>query len=172
LKDDGNGAPSRAHPDSKSIVITHIGLNVDIISVIFRLAWKSALAVWRRVLSSSCTRRTADRGDFGKVEAALETLRQSGQECATRAELWSKDAKPLAGATLIDLVEQIDDVEPELHSLQDTGIDRLDDAEVHLLVAGQAGAIWNGAVRSEAAPGSQVDGEPGVGRRQLVFDTG
>ena len=48
------------------------------------------------------------------IAALSETLCQTGQECASRAELWGKDAEPGARADLVDLVEQIDDVEAEI----------------------------------------------------------
>jgi hypothetical protein len=84
--------------------------------------------------------------------------------------LRGKDAEPLAGPDLVDLVEQVNDVEAKFHAFENTGVDRLDDAEIDLLVARQAGAVWDGAVRSESAPGGQVDGKPGVIRRKRILD--
>jgi len=86
--------------------------------------------------------------------------------------LRGKDAEPLAGANLVDLVEQVDHVEAQFHPLEDPGVDRLHDAEIDLLVAGQAGAIWYRAVGPETAAGGQVDGKAGIGGRQFVFDAG
>ena len=88
-KEDGNGALSRAHPDSKSIVSVHIGRNAD---------FMGGRSVWITTLS--------------------RTLRQTGQECVSRAELRGKDAEPGAYADLVDLIEQIDDVEAEFHALR------------------------------------------------------
>jgi len=81
-------------------------------------------------------RRESDRGEFVESAAASETLRQSGQKCAAQAELRREDAEPGTAAHLVDLVEQVDNVEAQLHPLQEAGVDRLDNAEIHLLIAG------------------------------------
>ena len=73
-----------------------------------------------------------------------------------------KDTEALAGANLIDLVKQVDHVETKFHPLEDPGVDWLDDAEIDLLVAWQAGAIGDGARRPEAAAGGEVNRKPGV----------
>jgi hypothetical protein len=98
-------------------------------------------------------RRDSDRGDFVEIAITSEALRQAGQECAARAELRRKDSEPLAGANLVDLVEQVDHIETEFHPLQEAGGDRLDDAEIDLLIARQAGSIRYGAGRPETTTG-------------------
>src|SRR5215831_8325734 len=117
-------------------------------------------------------RRDSDRGDFVKIAATSETLGQSGQECAAWAELGGKDPEPLAGTDLVDLVEQVDDVEAQFHSLKEAGGDRLDNAEIHLLITRQAGAVRDGAVRPKAATGDQIDGKTGIIRRKRILDAG
>src|SRR6516165_1776535 len=105
---------------------------------------------------------------------ALKALGQPGEEGAPRAELRSKDAEPGAAAYLVDLVEQVDDVEPQLDTLQEAGGDRLDDAEIDLLIAGQGTAV-RGPTRtggSETAGGGEVGGKPSVRRRKRIFDPG
>ena len=57
-----------------------------------------------------------------------------------------EDSEPGAAADLIYLIEQVDNVEAELGPLVDTGVDPLEDAEIHLLIAGQSGSVRNGAV--------------------------
>jgi hypothetical protein len=109
----------------------------------------------RNIARRQPARRDSDRGDFVEIATALETLRQASQECAARTELRRKDAKPLAGADLVDLVEQVDYVETQFHSLQEAGGDRLDDAEIDLLIAWQASTVRNGAVHPKAATGKR-----------------
>ena len=72
---------------------------------------------------------------------ALEPLGQPGEEGAAGTELRVADTHPGAVADLIDLIEQVEDVEAQLHSLIEAGIDRLNHAEIDLLVARQAGPI-------------------------------
>src|SRR4029077_388325 len=106
-------------------------------------------------------KRDADRGDF--VETAWsEALRQPGQEGAARTELRGKDPKALAGTNLVDLVKQVDDVRAQFHTLEDPGRDRLDDAEIHLLIARQAATVRDGASRPQAAALDEVGGKTGA----------
>ena len=71
-KDDGNGAPSGAHPDSKSIVVAHIGGNADFISRPFRLTQKSTPAGKG---SFKVAPNDKARGDFVEIANTSETLR-------------------------------------------------------------------------------------------------
>src|SRR5437867_3327084 len=120
-----------------------------------------------------------DRGDFVETTAASETLRQPGKKGPARTELRVADTDARAVADLVDLVEQVEDVEADFRSLEKAGGDRLNEAEVHLLIAWQAVAVWNCAIGHAArvggpqtAAGNQVDGKPGSGRRPLILDTG
>src|SRR5215472_6853540 len=72
---------------------------------------------------------------------ALEPLGQPDEEGAAGTELRVADTHPRAVANLIDLIEQVEDVEAQLHSLIEAGVYRLNHAEIDLLVAGQAGPI-------------------------------
>ena len=117
VKDEGKGAPSRAHADSTSIVIAHTGRNTNFIS---------ACCIWRRsTYQVSCRKpfcggaqdETRIATIFVEIAALSETLRQSGQECATRTELRRKDAEPGAAADPVGLVEQVEDVETQFHPL-------------------------------------------------------
>ena len=91
-----------------------------------------------------------------------EALRQADQECSARTKLWGKDAEAGAAANLVDLIEQVENVEAEFQPLVDPGVNRLDDAEIHLLVAGQGGPVRRPARErgSETAAGSEVEGKP------------
>ena len=73
MKDDGNGAPSGAHPDSKSIVVAHIGGNADFISRPFPLTQESAPAVCKGPLEAAPNDEA--RGDFVEIVTTSETLR-------------------------------------------------------------------------------------------------
>src|SRR5260370_25791439 len=102
----------------------------------------------------------------------LEALGQAGEEGAARAELRIADADTGAVADLVDLVEQVENVEAQLEALVKAGVNRLNNAEVHLLIAGQAVPV-RAPVRvggPEAAAGGEVGGEKGPGRRHSVFD--
>src|SRR5271169_6137505 len=101
-------------------------------------------------------------------------LGQAGEDGAARAELRRKDAQPGAAANLVDLVEQVDDVKAQFQPLVDPGVDRLNDAEIHLLVAGQRSPVRRPARKrgSETAAGGKVDREESVPGRDLIFDAG
>src|SRR5260370_27393449 len=104
----------------------------------------------------------------------LEALGQAGEEGAARAELRIADAEPGAVADLVDLVEQVENVEAQLEALVQSGVNRLNNAEVHLLIAGQAVPV-RAPVRvggREAAAGGKVGGEKSTGRRHSVLDAG
>jgi hypothetical protein len=106
------------------------------------------------------------------VGETLEPLRQPGEERAARTKLRRKDPEPGAAAKLVDLIEQVDDVKAELQPLVDAGVDRLDDAEINLLIARQGGSI-RGPARAlgpEPAAGGQVSRKKGVPGGDLVFD--
>ena len=97
----------------------------------------------------------------------LEALGQTGEEGAPQTELRVADTHPRAIADLVDLIEQIEDVEAELEPFIEPGRDRLDYAEIHLLVAGEAVPVWDPARVGgpETAADGKVDGEAGVGCR-------
>jgi len=105
-----------------------------------------------------------------KTTPASETLRQPGEKSPPRTKLRGKDPEALAGANLVDLVEQVDDVEAHFHSFEDTGVDRLDDAQIDLLIARQAAPVRNGAGRPEPAAGDEVRNL--AFERQLALITG
>ena len=77
-----------------------------------------------------------------------------------------KDAEPGAAANLVDLVEQVDDVRAQFQPLVDPGVDRLDDAEIHLLIAGQGSPVRRPVqLSSSETAGGKV-------YRKRVFQTG
>ena len=85
-----------------------------------------------------------------------------------------KHAEPGAAADLVDLVEEVGNVKPQLHPLQENSVDRLDDAEIHLLIAGQ-GRPGRGPAREggpETAAGGEIDGKSGVMERKRILDAG
>src|SRR5260370_15087001 len=109
-----------------------------------------------------------------RVRGTLEPLGQPGQESGARAELRIADADAGAVADLVDLVEQVENVEAQLEALVQSGVNRLHNAEVHLLVARQAVPV-RAPVRvagPEAAAGGKVGGEKSTGRRHSVLDAG
>src|SRR6266851_3786836 len=103
--------------------------------------------------------------------AALESLGEPGEESAAQTELRVADADPRAVAGLVDLVEQVEDVEAQLEALVDPGLDRLNNAEIHLLIAGEAVPVRDPTRVGgpETAADGKVDGEAGVGRRQSIL---
>ena len=76
-----------------------------------------------------------------RVRGTLEALRHPGENSPAWTELRRKDAEPGAAANLVDLVEQVDDVKAQLQPLVESGVDRLDDAEINLLIARQGGPV-------------------------------
>ena len=116
------------------------------------------------------TRKAAWISKYGGSAASLEPLRQTGEKGAARAELRVAHANSGAVADLIDLIEQVEDVEPQLETLIDPSLYRLNNAQIHLLIAGQAVAVGDGAVgRPEAAAGDQIGGKQRAGRGLSVF---
>jgi hypothetical protein len=107
-----------------------------------------------------------------RVRGTLEPLRQPGEEGAARSELRVADTDPRAVADLVDLVEHVEEVETQLKAPVHSGIDRLNDAEIHLLIARQAGPVRASARAGgpEAAAGRKVGGKQRTGRRHSVFD--
>ena len=106
--------------------------------------------------------------------AALEALREPGQNSPARTKLRREDAKPGAAADLVNLVKRVNDIEPEFHPFQEPGVDWLDNAEVYLLVAGQCRPI-RGSPRlrgPQTAAEGQIGGEQGIGRRNFILDPG
>ena len=66
--------------------------------------------------------------EFRHTSSGLELLVQGQQEGAAHAELRGADADPGAVADLVPLIKQIDDVEAQFETLEDPGIDLLQDA--------------------------------------------
>src|SRR5205823_4105634 len=101
-----------------------------------------------------------------------EPLGETSEEGTAQAELRVADADTGAVADLVDLVEQVENVEAQLEALVQSSVNRLNKADVHLLIAGQAVPV-RAPVRvggPEAAAGGKVGGEKGPGRRHPVFD--
>lgn len=80
-------------------------------------------------------------GSVAYAERASETLGQTGKEGASQTELRVTDADPGAVADLVDLIEKVEDIEAQLHPFRKPSIDRLNDAEIDLLVARQGRPI-------------------------------
>src|SRR5258708_11774677 len=91
-------------------------------------------------------------------------LGQPGEYRATGAELRRTDADPGAVADLVHLIEQVDHVEACLQASPEAGVDLLHDAEIDLLVARQAAAVWVVAIPPQPAPRPHVDRQPRVCR--------
>src|SRR4029077_2139121 len=85
--------------------------------------------------------------------AASETLRQPGKKGPARTELRVADTDPRAVADLVDLVEQVEDVKAEFQTFVNAGVDRLNNAEVHLLIARQAVAVGDRTIGDPAGVG-------------------
>ncbi len=104
----------------------------------------------------------------------LEPLRHAGKDSAARAVLRRKDAEPGAAANLVDLVEQVDDVQAQLQPFVESGDDRLDDAEIHLLIAGQRSPVRRPVQLSgsETAGGGKVNRKEGIPDGHFVLDAG
>src|SRR5260370_23896647 len=114
-----------------------------------------------------------------RVRGTLEPLGQPGQESAARAELRVAHTDPGSVADLVDLVEQVENVEAQLEPFVEARLDRLNNTEIHLLVAGQVMAVRDSssghAARGrapDAAAGGEVGGAKGTGRRHSAFDPG
>lgn len=106
--------------------------------------------------------------------SALEPLGQAGEEGAPQTELRVANPDPGAVADLVDLVEHVEEVETQLEALVQSGLDRLNHAEIHLLITGQARPVRApaGAGGPEATAGSKMGGKQRTGRRHPVFDAG
>src|ERR1700731_4735720 len=104
----------------------------------------------------------------------LEALGQAGEEGAARAELRVADTDAGSVADLVDLVEQVVNVEAQLEPFVEARLDRLNNAEVDLLIAGQAVPVRAPARVGgpEAAAGGEVGRKQRAGRRHSVFDAG
>src|SRR6516165_3585338 len=109
-----------------------------------------------------------------QARGKLEALGQADEEGATRAKLRGPYAHPGAVADQIDLVQQIDDVEAHFDPPKWAGCERLDDAEVDLLISGQASPVGSSARVGgpETASSGQVDRNAGIPGRVLVLDAG
>src|SRR5437868_2445405 len=97
----------------------------------------------------------------------LEALRQAGEKRTANAELRVADTDPGSVADLVDLVEQVENVEAQLHALVPSGLYRLNDTEVHLLIARQAIPVRNIARVGgpKSATGGEVGGKKSTGCR-------
>src|SRR6266404_3954080 len=147
-------------------------------------AFRNSLTIERDVMGSftiglSCSflegtrTRSLTREECGAA-AALESLGQPGKESAAQTKLRVADADPRAVTDLVDLIEQVQHVEAQLEPPVDSGRDRLDNAEIHLLVAGEAVPVWDPTRVGgpETAADGKGGGEAGVGRRQSILDAG
>ncbi len=109
-----------------------------------------------------------------RVRGRLKPLRHPGEDSPARAELRRKDAQARTAANLVHLVEQVDYVKAQFQPLVDPGVDWLDDAEIHLLIAGQRGPVRRPVQLSgsETAGGGKVDRKEGIPDRDFVLDAG
>ncbi len=113
-------------------------------------------------------RRSLEAAKCGGSAARLEPLGQPGEESAAQPELRIAHPDPRTVADLIDLVEEIEDIEPQFEPLVDPGIDRLDDAEIDLLIARQTVPVGNGSVGgSKTAAGDQIERKTECGSKAL-----
>ena len=97
LKDDGNGAPSKAHPNNKSIVTTHAARDGDFI----QQPPASDIEIIRVVGLSRCAssaERNTDCDEFGAER--VRNAASNRPEMCDEGRIAGKDAKPLAGADL------------------------------------------------------------------------